>query len=68
MGHMRGLVGPEELIRDFFRKPVTEASRKWLWRMRRARNIPAIKLGRDVFFDLDEVRSTLAKRQTLRAK
>ena len=63
-----GLLHPEELLRDYFGKPVNESSLKWLWRQRRARNIPSIKLGREVFFDLNEVKAALANRQTVRAK
>lgn len=63
-----GLWSSEELIRDYFRKPVTESSLKWLWRMRRAKIIPSIKLGRDVFFDINAVRTAIAKRNTIRAK
>jgi hypothetical protein len=65
---VQGLLSPAELIRDFFRKPVNEASLKWLWRQRRARNIPYLKLGKNVFFCLPAVQQALEKRNTIKAR
>lgn len=61
------LVGAEGLLVALFDEG-HRPSLRWLKMQVAARNIPAIKVGRLVFFDVGQVREALAKRNTIKAR
>lgn len=62
------LVKADTLLPNVFGKEVNQASLMWLYRQRRARNIPYIKLGKDIFYNPSDVMASLSKRQTIKAR
>jgi len=57
------LDGPK-LLEELF-EPSCRPSLRWLREQQKRRTIPFVKLGHLVFFDLDQVRSSLEKRLTV---
>ena len=60
------LVSGEQLLEAIFDE-IGRPSPRWLRYQMAARTIPYVKLGRRVFFDVEEVRDVLSSRYTIRS-
>ena len=60
------LLNAQQLLDQLF-DAESKPSLRWLREQTRSRNIPFVRIGHLVFFDLDIVRSALAERHTNRS-
>jgi hypothetical protein len=67
MQHNSKLVDIEKL-RDLLWEEQCRPSLRTIHAMKKRRDIPYVKIGRLVFFDVDAVRESLDKRNTVRAR
>src|ERR1700722_6757801 len=61
------LVDAQGLLIELF-QPESRPSLAWVRRQTRARAIPAVRIGRLVFYDIPAVREKLARKNTVNAK
>lgn len=65
---MTPLVGPEELLKALFPNPKDRPTTRCLRKQQRSRTVPYIKVGKLIWFDVEEVRAHLVRRHTVRAR
>lgn len=63
-----GLVGAENLLKALFPDEKDRPTIRWLRRQQKNRTIPYIKIGKFVWFDVEQVRAHLERRQTIQAR
>ena len=60
------LVDAEGLLKAAFDEQ-SRPSLRWVRQQQKARSIPYIKIGRLIFFDLEQVKEALARKNTVKA-
>lgn len=61
------LLNAEQLLEALF-EPDARPSTRWLRMQTKAKSIPFIRIGRLIFFDLEMVRASLARRNLVRLR
>ncbi len=61
-------VGPQNLLKELWPDPNDRPSIRWLQRQQKARTIPFVKLGQFVWFNTTDVRGTIEKKFTIKAR